>query len=201
MKHFVITIGREYGSGGCEIARRLSKLLNVEYYDKYFVDGVAIKKGVTSSAIALLDENIEKKTIKDFDTHGLDGTPPKVSAKEVFAIQKSYIKELAEKESCIIVGRCGDYVLRDRDDVFNLFIYSPYEYRIRHIIERENCTAQEASEKIARINRRRHNFYKYVTGSVRGDRQLRNMLIDSSFLGIEETANLIADIVKKKFSD
>ena len=82
----------------------------------------------------------------------------------------------------------------------NIFIYSPYEYRIRHIIERENCTAQEASEKIAHINRCRHNYHKLITGSVRGDRKLRHILIDSSFLGIEETANMLYEIIKKKFS-
>lgn len=202
MKHFVITIGREYGSGGCEIAQKLSKLLGVEYYDsEYFVDAVAIKKGVTSKAIAQLDENIDKKTIKAFDSPNETGTPTKITAKEVFDLQKEFIKNLAESESCIIVGRCGGYILRHRDDVFNIYIYSPYEHRIRHIIERENCTAQQASEKINDINKKRHNFYKYVTGSSRGDRQLRHIIIDSSFLGIDETVKMIAEIVKTKFND
>lgn len=200
MRHFVITIGREYGSGGCEIAKRLSKLLDVEYYNNYFIDAAAIKLGVTSATIAKLDENPDKKYIKDFESPNTKGTPSKINAKDVYDLHKKYIKELAENESCIIVGRCADYILRDRDDVMSVFIYSPYEYRIRHIIERENCTAQEASEKIAYINRCRHNYHKLITGSVRGDRKLRNILIDSSFLGIEETADMLYEIIKKKFS-
>ena len=117
------------------------------------------------------------------------------------ADQFDVIKNLAEKSSCVIIGRCSDYILKDRKDCLNIFIYAPKDARIKTIMEQKDISEKEATEMVEYYDELHHSRYKYMTGTYRGDRRNRHMMIDSSVLGWEETAKYILQLVELKFGN
>ena len=113
----------------------------------------------------------------------------------------SKIRKLAQKDSCVIIGRSADYILQDRDDVLRIFIYSPNETRIKNVMESHNLSETDARILIQEKDKRYHMRHKTLTGSNRGDRHNRDMLIDSSRLGIDGTAEFIVQLAKKVFQE
>lgn len=197
MKKFVITIGREFGCNAQEVGRQLAAELGVNFYDKELVELAARRSGLNEDYYSKSDEN---KLIIDslFTDFGYGATPSFYSPKSVEA-QAFVIRELANKESCIMLGRCSDYVLREFDNVLNVFVYSSLEYRINHISETYNESKKKASKMISKIDSKRHAYYKHVTGKNRGNREVRNLMIDVETFGVEGTVQLIRDAVKIRF--
>jgi cytidylate kinase len=116
--------------------------------------------------------------------------------------QVSVIREVADKgESCILFGRCSDYVLREYPNVINLFFFAPLEKRIAHIAKTYELTEKEAEKMIKRIDKQRHNYYKYVTGRNRGDRQGKHLMIDVIDFGVEGSVELIEKAINIRFSE
>lgn len=196
MKHMVITIGCEYGSGGPEIGKVIAEALGIEYYDRDLVDKVVEKTGVERALVEKADEG---KTVKYlFDTKF--GPRYANLADTVIYNQFEVIKNLAEKTSCVLIGRCSDYILRERKDCLNVFIYAPKENRINTIMEKNNISEKEATEMVEYYDELHHSRYKYMTGTYRGDRHNRHMMIDSSLLGWEDTARYILQLIELRFS-
>lgn len=196
MKHMVITIGCEYGSGGPEIGKVIAEALGIEYYDRDLVDKVVEKTGVERALVEKADEG---KTVKYlFDTKF--GPRYANLADTVIYNQFEVIKNLAEKTSCVLIGRCSDYILRERKDCLNVFIYAPKENRINTIMEKNNVSEKEATEMVEYYDELHHSRYKYMTGTYRGDRHNRHMMIDSSLLGWEDTARYILQLIELRFS-
>ena len=115
--------------------------------------------------------------------------------------QFEVIQKFAEKSSCVIIGRCSDYILKDRDDCLNIFIYAPEKVRIQSIMEKNNVSSKEAEEMMKYNDEMLHTRYKYMTGTYRGDRRNRHMMIDSSLLGWDKTAKYILQLIELKFSN
>lgn len=196
MKHMVITIGCEYGSGGPEIGKVIAEALGIEYYDRDLVDKVVEKTGVERALVEKADEG---KTVKYlFDTKF--GPRYANLADTVIYNQFEVIKNLAEKTSCVLIGRCSDYILRERKDCLNVFIYAPKDNRINTIMEKNNISEKEATEMVEYYDELHHSRYKYMTGTYRGDRHNRHMMIDSSLLGWEDTARYILQLIELRFS-
>ena len=196
MKHMVITIGCEYGSGGPEIGKVIAEALGIEYYDRDLVDKVVEKTGVERALVEKADEG---KTVKYlFDTKF--GPRYANLADTVIYNQFEVIKNLAEKTSCVLIGRCSDYILRERKDCLNVFIYAPKDNRINTIMEKNNILEKEATEMVEYYDELHHSRYKYMTGTYRGDRHNRHMMIDSSLLGWEDTARYILQLIELRFS-
>lgn len=196
MKHFVITMGCEFGSGGPEIGKMLAKSLGIEYYDRDLVDKVVEKIGVEKHLVEEADN-------KNFVPYGIEtslGTRYANLSNKVIYTQFDVIRKMA-KTSCVIIGRCSDYILKGQDDVVNVFVYAPTEVRIKTIMEKMNLSERHAAEVIRDYDNALHRRYKYITGTYRGDRRNRHLLVDSSVLGWEKTAKFIKSFVEMRFED
>lgn len=197
MKHFVVTIGCEYGCGGPEIGKMIAKSLGIPYYDRDLVDQVVDKLGVDRELVEKADFSTNVKY--EFDT--TFGPRYANLTNRVIYTQFEVIQKFAEKSSCIIIGRCSNYILKDRKDCLNIFIYAPEEFRIRHIMESKGLSKKEATELVRYNDGMLHTRYEYMTGATRGDRKLRHMMIDSSVLGLEKTAKYIMQLIDLTFED
>ena len=200
-KNFVITIGREYGSGGREVALKLAELLGVKCYDKDLLTLAAEKKGVPMEVLNKVDEkkgNIfgakRASTLPAFDSFGMTNND------RVFMIQSQLIKELASEESCVIVGRCADAVLEGCDNVLSVFVTAPMESRIARITERYELSREDAQKNIARFDKERGAYYAFYTDKVWGDVNNYHLSVDSSVLGTDGTAEFIKVLADKKFN-
>lgn len=196
MKHFVITVGCEFGSGGPEIGKMLAKSLGIEYYDRDLVDKVVEKIGVEKHLVEEADN-------KNFVPYGIEtslGTRYANLSNKVIYTQFDVIRKMA-KTSCVIIGRCSDYILKGQDIVVNVFVYAPTEVRIKTIMEKMNLSERHAAEVIRDYDNALHRRYKYITGTYRGDRHNRHLLVDSSVLGWEKTAKFIKSFVEMRFED
>lgn len=196
MEKFTLTITREFGSLGRSIARELSKELGVEYYDRDIVDEVAKQLNMPVSKIS--DEE-EKSRHSLFPRMFPLGTDEEYIQNIIFDVQKDIIMELADKSSCILVGRCSDFLLENRKNNINVFIYAPYAKRLQNCINILEMTEGEAKKMIHSVDKAREAYHKKYAGYLPGDFRHRNFMIDSSVLGVQGTAQLIAGIVRARF--
>lgn len=209
-----ITISREYGSGGHTIAKLASEELGIPFYDKEIIDMAANDSGLSADFIQKTEQNIASGWLYTLllgtsyaapSTSALStGTATAQSlplADQVFNAQRNVIISIAQKGPCVIVGRCADYILRnckeiDRQDVLNVFIYAPLKDKVKRAIEQKGLNPDTAEREVKLIDKRRANHYNTFTERTWGNRAHYDMLINSSLLGLEKTAKLIADIAR-----
>lgn len=198
----IVTISREYGSGGRIIGKLLAEKLNVPFYDKEILDMAAEQSGYSRE----LMEGTELKAKSSFAynlasalsfNEGVSGSPLSVNEK-MFLAQFQVIKEIGETDKAVIVGRCADYVLRDMPGVTNVFIYAEQEDRIRRAIDVYGDDPQKAKEIVATYDKARQNYYNYHTGLRWGEFKNYNLAINSSYISEEEAANLIVGYVEHR---
>ena len=189
----IITVSREYGSGGRYVGRLIADKLGIKLYDKDFIEKVAEETGLSEEYI----ENNEQKrnTLAGFNNGYYLGLN---NADELFIEESKIIKEIAEKESCVIIGRCADFILKDKQNVFKVFIYSNMENRIKRAIEFYGLDKNKAEKEIARIDKLRANHYKYYTEKEWKNNSNYDVCINSDTLGVEKAADLICEMVKEK---
>ena len=191
-KHIVISVGCEYASGGTQVGKLLSEKLGIEYFDREFIDQIIERVGVSQHVLNLADAG---KGLSSTNPGGWSLKYADLTDRLVY-IQKEVVKKLAARTSCVIIGRCADYILKDRSDVLNVFIYAPMEARIRNVRQAVGCTREEAEKLIEENDRMYHARYKQITGTYRGDRHNRDILIDAELLGVERTADYLESLVK-----
>lgn len=195
-RHFVITVGCEYGSGGPQIAKMVADRLGIEYYNRDLVDKVVAHIGVDKGLVEEADTKIGVRYA--FDTSY--GVRYANLSNRVIDAQFQAINDFANKSSCVIVGRSSDYILRNRDDVLNVFIYAPQEDEIAAVMKEKGIkNMRKAKEEWESVDKAQHARHEYITGKKRGDRHTRDMLINSSILGWDETADMIIDMIDRKF--
>lgn len=198
MKHRVISIGCEYGSGGPAVGKRIAEDLGIEYYDRDLIDQIIERIGVSQHLLDMADAGIDVKGRSSSLSNTAAPTKYENLTERLVYIQTQVVKKLAQRSSCVIIGRCADFILKDRDDCLNIFIYAPEEVRIKTVMEVKGCTAEAAKKLIETNDAMNHARYKQMTGTYRGDRHNRHMLIDSSYLGIEGTAKYIESLIALK---
>ena len=209
MENFVITFARGFGTGGKAIASQLAKELGIHCYENRIL--------TLASQLSGLDENIfQEVNEKMRETSGfssfLRGLPRSrryisrnekfVSDDKLFEYQSEIIKDLAEKESCVIVGKCADYILKDYDNVVSIYVEAPRSYTLRRIMERmDDITVEEAHHLITKTDKYRADYYKYYTGQEWKNAQNYDLSLDSSRLGFDGTVEAILSYieVRKKF--
>lgn len=180
MKKFIITISREFGCNAREVARKAAAELGVEFYDKDLVDMAAERAGISRDSFLDSEEMLDKNADRLLKSFGYGSSTQFYSDKAVKA-QVDIIRDLANKRvSAIFFGRCADYVLREYPNHMNVFLYAPLDARIKHMCETYDLSWPEADKLIKRVDRQRHNYYKYVTGKNRGDRDNKHLMIDVS---------------------
>jgi len=203
-KKVVITIGRQYGSGGKEIGSKLANSLGIDFYDKQILRMVSDESGIGESYYHLADEkagsNLLYRIVKSMKpaltTPSVDSDL--VSGDNLFLFQSEVLRKLADEKSCVIVGRCGDYILEDRDYVAKVFLYSKMENRIKKIMKRDSISEKEAVKMIKRHDKERNEYYEYYTGKSWGDINNYHLSIDSGELGVDKTVELIQEYLKIK---
>lgn len=181
MKKTVITIGRENGSGGRHVGEELAKALNVKCYDKELLLETAKSSGLAANFIA---ENEERKPQFFWGTGAFYMYEQPISV-QLYVEQSKIIKQLADREPCVIVGRCSDYVLADNDNVLNVFIHAPLDDRIERVAKRESVTQDKAKSFITKTDKARASYYSYFTGKIWGNAKNYHVSLDSSLLGID----------------
>lgn len=196
MKKVVITIGREFGSGGREIGIKLSKKLNIPFYDKELILHTAEKTNLEKSIVERYDE---QHSFPAFSSSNIFDIYQMPMSDRIYIAQADVIRDIANKESCIIVGRCADFILDENPDVFKVFITAPMKDKIerkRSILEGK--TDSEIESHISKIDKKRAKYYTYYTDRTWGKASTYNLCIDSSILGIDGTVELIANAVEMR---
>ncbi len=200
MGHKVITIGRQFGSGGHEIGEKLSERLQIPLYDRNLVEMAAEKLGLSEISVEEVDESVLNTFLSAYRyptrAASLAGYSMPLNDSTYLA-QSSIIQTLARKGPCIIVGRCSDYVLRDNPDCLNIFISASMEDRIKRIAERYGLSEKEAASAIKRTDRRRKNYYETYTDHTWGSSESHELIINVSRMGIEKALDLIQYLYQK----
>lgn len=192
---FVITIGREYGSGGRQVGQQLAKLFDIAYYDKELLEEASRRSGVSSDFLSRADE--KAPSLLDYALVGTMGSENVLSNGNFYVLQSNVILSLAKERPCVIVGRSADYILRNHPRCVNLFIHAPEEFRRQQVMMREHVSPDEAQSIIDKHDRSRAKFYNFYTDKVWGKAASYHLSIDSSVLGMEQTAAYLAEFVKQ----
>lgn len=195
MKKNIITISREFGSGGRTIGKKLAEKLGVPYYDREIIIKVAEESGLDQKFIEEMGEYAPSKNIFSYAFVGrsIDG----LSTNDyIWNLQCNIIRELADKGPCVIVGRCADYILRNRDDVLNVFIHADKEYRAERIVREYGERTKSPIERVEEKDKKRSINYQYYTDRKWGIVQNYEVSLDSGVIGIDNCVEIIASIVK-----
>lgn len=202
-KPIIICVGRQLGSGGHDIARMLALDFGAKYYDQELLNLAAKESGFSEK---FFEQNDERKGF----FRGLFnlGTPhinsgsvynSSISQESLFKFQSDAIKKAADEGSCVFVGRCADYVLRDRDNVVKIFISASKRFRIDQIMAKQNMDFGHAKKYLQQCEANRAEYYNYYTGKKWGAAESYDLCIDSSILGLQTTEKLIAEFIRKRF--
>lgn len=185
----IITITRQYGSGGREIGEKLAADLKVDFYDNKLLEVAAGQSGIHKSHF---EENDEKRSNSFLyllsTTYGQGGVP---FDDTLFFAQLGAIQKIASEHSCVIIGRCADYALRDFTGVVNVFISAPFETRVKRAIEKYGIAEKHAADYVKRIDKQRTSYYNYYTDKRWGAPQNYQLCLDSSALGIDGSVTLL----------
>ena len=190
----IITIGRQHGSSGREIARLLAEKLNYKCYDKEIVDEAANHSDFSRDLIDAFDEKRMSAFILHAGGYGLNENFR--LNMQVVSAQFEAMRNIAEKGNCIFVGRCADYILRDHDDLVSVFILGDMDERLKCLERRQGLDEVEARKKIKEVDKDRASCYRYYCDQTWGDAQNYDMCINSSKLGVEGTVQVILDYIK-----
>ncbi len=202
MEKFVITVARETGNGGLNITRKLSDALGIPYYDRDLLRKASEVRVIHERLFGAADERIGLKELLSAAEKVYTGEvlPPDsddyISTKNLFSFQAKIIKELADTESCIILGRCGNYLLADRPNVLRLFIHAPIEARLARVASYSLAWSQREVAKYIRVeDKRRSAYYHYYTGEEWRDASGYDLSLDSDRLGEDGCAALIQKLL------
>ena len=194
MKKRIITISREFGSGGRFIGEEVAKKLGIAYYDKNIINEIAEKSGLSPEYIQENAELSPKKGLFAYAFAGRDVTGKSVEDL-VYEAQRKVILELAEKESCVIIGRNADYILKDRDDVLNVFIHGGTPEKIQRITRLYNVEEQKAVKMMADTDKRRMANYNFYTDQKWGKASNYTLCLNSSKLGYDRCEKIIMECI------
>lgn len=208
-KSIVVTIGRSFGSGGRELGRRLAERIGARYYDKELLRDAAQAAGVSEEFFHKSDEKFPSFINGIFSfAFGYNSTnyysgPTSISDDSIYRAQSDFIHSLAEApESCVIVGRTADYILRDHPRCVNIFVHAPIDACAERIMNRGDyagCTIDKVKAKARRINRLRADYYNFYTDKEWGKAESYDLCFDTSKLSIDDIVEIISDYLKRRF--
>ncbi len=197
---YVVTITRQFGSLGRPIAKRMSEILDIGYYDRDLVDEAAKKLKLPVSVVYKEEESAKKVPLNPFTRMKYPlGKGTSDTQDAIFEAQQNIIQFLAEKETCIIVGRCSDFILEEMKNAMHIYIYAPYDVRVQQSVDNLKMDIQEARQMIVDVDEARDSYHMHYAGYLPDDKNHKDIMIDSSFLGVEKTAQFLAEAVRRKF--
>jgi Predicted membrane protein len=187
----VITISREYGSGGRKIAQELAKNLGFDYYDKSIIEMTAKESNLPEAYVEAKEQTMTNSFLYDLFSQYQTLTEEETELDKLYEIEAKIIREAAGKGNCVIVGRCADYILKDLQNCYNIFIYAREDYKVQQIIQREHLEKTAAMKRVRDINKKRFMHYKYYTGRILGLSKNYNLCLDVSILGVEGAVEMV----------
>lgn len=197
----VITIGRQYGSGGREVGHKVAEMMGAKCYDQDLIVMAAKKSGISEEALARADEQASSSLLYTLAMGAsmiyTNTTPMAVPINDaLFIAQSEIIRELSETEDCVIVGRCADYILKDHEKLVKVFVQGDMPDRIARIMERAGISESEAKDRIAKKDKKRANYYNYYTGGKWGKPENYSLIVSTSKIGVDGAAKLIYEYAK-----
>lgn len=203
-KRLIVTIGRQYGSGGSEIGKRLAQMLDIHCYDKNILRMNSSESGIKESYFHLADERAGNKLLYKI-VSGLvpeQGAPSfgadLVSADNLFRFQSEVIRKLAAEESCVFIGRCADYVLEGKEGLVRIFLYADMEARVERIREKKLFEEKEILKNIRRIDKERRDYHRYYTGRSWEDVENYDLMMNTAKLGVDGTVDAILGYLRNR---
>ena len=194
MSNRIITIGREFGSGGRTIGREVAKKLGIPCYDQDLIEKMAEESGFTREYVEKESENASLGSWAA-SALGMDGTyTAPTNQDRLWAVQSRIIREIAEKESCVIVGRCADVILEDKADLLRVFIHADFDARAKRIVEKYGETEIPTEKRLRDKDKRRALYYQFYTDRKWGDIENYDIILNSSALGLERCVGIIASL-------
>ncbi|HIW21019.1 MAG TPA: cytidylate kinase-like family protein [Candidatus Dorea intestinavium] len=205
MDNIVITIAREYGSGGRTIGKMVAKSLNIPFYDREILRIASDISGISEQLFGQADEKLRGSHLFNIQKNVYDGSlispdsDDYTSTRNLFNFQAKVIKGLAETESCVIVGRCADFILKDYDNAMSVFIYADEEFNFQRAMERNSMTESEMRKFIAKRNKYRGDYYKHYTGNEWWDARNYDLCLNSGRLGFDKCEEAILAYRKLRY--
>ena len=201
MNNFVVTIERGFGSGGRTVGKLLAQRLDVNYYNDELIRLASEESGINIELFGKSDERVKVNLFKRYNrSYGERLIPPDssdfVSNNNLFNYQAKIIRDLADKQSCGLIGRCADYILKDHPANVRVFVYADRGFCIRNVTELYGLSPDEADNKIQSIDKARASYYKYYTGQSWDDVSNYDLCINSSKIGFDKTVDIIVDYLK-----
>ena len=199
----VITIARSYGSGGKTLGKLLADKMGINCYDREIIRMASDSSGINEELFGRVDEKLKKSPlfgiVRSNPYKGNGVIPPEssnfVSDDNLFNYQAQVIKELAEKESCVIIGRCADYVLKDNPNVIRLYLYAPLEDCVKRVMAQNSITEKDTIKKIETIDKYRSDYYKYYTGKEWNDARNYDFCLNTTSMSYEKLIQVVENII------
>lgn len=198
----IITITRQYGSGGHDIGKLLAQKLDIPFYDKELISLAAKESGVSPEVFAQADEKRTNSLLYSLSTglytygNGYSAMGDLPMNDRLYILQHKIIKEKAEKETFVVVGRCADYILKEYDNVVRVFVYADIDARTRRAVERLDIEPSRARQAVAKADKNRANYYSFYSGQKWGAPENYDLCINSTKLSAEQAADLVIDYIK-----
>lgn len=202
----IITIGRQFGSGGRDVGERIAEYFNIPFYDKELVEMAAQKSNISKEALKEVDEHATNSFLYSLASgnYSLRGINAPIYYEmpindKLFIAQSEVIKDIAKKGSCVIVGRCADYVLESENiDFLNVFIYGSVDYRAKRVMEAQGLTQSKARDKVLKTDKQRRTYYDYYTSKDWGVMSNYDICVNTEKIGIAGAADMIIGCAKSK---
>lgn len=203
MGNVIISIGRQFGSGGHEIGKKVAEQLGIPYYDKELITIAAKESGFSEQILEYHDEKPTNSFLYSLvmDTYAIGfhtGFNDMPLNHKIFLAQFEAIKNIAKKGSCVIIGRCADYALEEDPGLVSVFIHAPLDIRAKRVAEFEKITEEKAKDVVIKNDRKRANYYNYYTNKHWGDSQSYDIALNSHSLGYDQAVEIITKIAKSR---
>lgn len=204
MERFIITIGRQFGSGGRAIGEKLAEKLNVPFYDKELISLAAKESGINADVFNEVDEKAANSLLYSLSMglysfgNGFSAMGDLPVNDKLYILQHKIIRKIAEEGSCVIVGRCADYVLRDHDECVNIFFYANMEYRRQEAVKKHGIDENRAEHIISKTDKSRANYYSFYSGQKWGAAENYDLCIDTSKLSEDKIVDLIVEYIRMR---
>lgn len=199
----VITISRQFGSGGHEVGEKLARQLDVPFYDKALIAMAAKQSGLSEEVFASADEKATSSLLYSMvmGSYSFGARVPGVNEMPIndklFIIQSDIIKKAAADGPCVIIGRCADYILREHENCLNIFIHASKEDRVRRAVAKKDCEERKASDFVTKKDKQRANYYNFYSNKRWDDLQNYDITIDTSRFTVDEAVELLIDAARR----
>ncbi|MCI9225586.1 MULTISPECIES: cytidylate kinase-like family protein [unclassified Acutalibacter] len=199
----VITISRQFGSGGHEVGEKLARQLDVPFYDKALIAMAAKQSGLSEEVFANADEKATSSLLYSMvmGSYSFGARVPGINEMPIndklFIIQSDIIKKAAAEGPCVIIGRCADYILREHENCLNVFVHASKEERVRRSVAKKDCEERKASDFVTKKDKQRANYYNFYSNKRWDDLQNYDITIDTSRFTVDEAVELLMDAAKR----